>query len=73
MSFALAQPLAVMQCRAGRVHRQRECHLYFARPVTFLSCADMGVVTAGEGPLRDIVVAERAGAMNELRLPSPKV
>jgi hypothetical protein len=28
-------------CRAGHVRRQRQCHLYFARRVTFLSCADM--------------------------------
>jgi hypothetical protein len=27
--------------RACGVHRQLECHLYFARRVTFLSCADM--------------------------------
>jgi hypothetical protein len=26
--------------RARRVRRQRECHLYFARRVSFLSCAD---------------------------------
>jgi hypothetical protein len=32
--------LALMQCRAHRLRRQRECHLYFARRVTFLSCAD---------------------------------
>src|SRR5437016_4296688 len=29
-----------VQC-APRPHRQRECHLYFARRVTFLSCADI--------------------------------
>jgi hypothetical protein len=27
--------------RARRVRRQRECHLYFARWVSFLSCADI--------------------------------
>ena len=26
---------------ARRVHRQRECHLYFARRVSSLSCADI--------------------------------
>src|SRR5438552_16270213 len=26
--------------RAPRARRERECHLYFARRVTFLSCAD---------------------------------
>jgi hypothetical protein len=25
----------------GRVRRHQECHLYFARRMTFLSCADM--------------------------------
>ena len=33
--------LALIQCHAGRVRRQWGCHLYFARRVTFLSCADM--------------------------------
>ena len=33
----------VMPCRAGRVRRQRECHLYFARRMSFLSCADIAV------------------------------
>jgi hypothetical protein len=33
--------LAVMPCRAGRILRQRGCHLYFARRVTFLPCADI--------------------------------
>src|SRR5438874_2923831 len=28
--------------RAPRARRERECHLYFARRVTFLSCADIG-------------------------------
>ena len=32
--------LATIRCRAGRVRRQRGCHLYFARRVTFLSCVD---------------------------------
>src|SRR5205823_7563484 len=27
--------------RARRIRRQPECHLYFARPVSFLSCADI--------------------------------
>src|SRR5260370_34017677 len=40
MWFALAPRLAVMQCRAGRVPATGRCHLYFARRVTFLSCAD---------------------------------
>jgi hypothetical protein len=35
------QRLAVIQCRAGRVRRQWGCHLYFARRVTFVSCADI--------------------------------
>ena len=30
--------------RAARARRQRECHLYFARRVTFLSCADILIV-----------------------------
>jgi hypothetical protein len=34
---------------------------------------DVGVVSAGEGSLRDIVVADCVGAMNELRLPLPRV
>ena len=34
--------LALMPCRARRVRRQRECHLYFAHRVSFLSCADTG-------------------------------
>jgi hypothetical protein len=29
-----------VSCRTGRVRRQWECHLYFARRVSFLSCAD---------------------------------
>src|SRR5438045_7252686 len=29
--------------RARRIRRQPECHLYFARPVSFLSCADISV------------------------------
>ena len=33
--------LALMPCRARRVRRQRECHLYFARRVSSLSCADI--------------------------------
>ena len=33
--------LALMPCRARCIRRQRQCHLYFARPVSFLSCADM--------------------------------
>ena len=32
--------LALMPCRARCIRRQRQCHLYFARPVSFLSCAD---------------------------------
>src|SRR5205085_12085075 len=32
--------LALMPHRARRVRRQPECHLYFARQVSFLSCAD---------------------------------
>jgi hypothetical protein len=32
--------LAVIPYRAGRARRQPGCHLYFARRVTFLSCAD---------------------------------
>jgi hypothetical protein len=32
--------LALMQCCAGRLCRQRGCHLYFAHRVTFVSCAD---------------------------------
>jgi hypothetical protein len=34
--------------RARRARRQRECHLYFARRVSFLSCAD----TPDQGHLR---------------------
>src|SRR6516165_6957927 len=37
--------LATIRCRAGRVRRQRGCHLYFARRVTFLSCGDMMPLT----------------------------
>jgi hypothetical protein len=37
---ALAQRPADMPCGARRVRRDAGCHLYFARPVTFLSCAD---------------------------------
>jgi hypothetical protein len=33
----------------------------------------VGVGTAGKAPLCEIAVAERAGATNELRLPSPRV
>ena len=33
-------------CRAPRARRERECHLYFARRVTFLSCADKFVIIA---------------------------
>src|SRR5436305_10053735 len=33
--------------RARRIRRQPECHLYFARPVSFLSCADMTFVLDG--------------------------
>jgi Pyridine nucleotide-disulphide oxidoreductase len=33
-----------MQCRAHRLRRQRECHPYFARRVTFLSCADGSII-----------------------------
>jgi hypothetical protein len=40
MSLALVQRLVASR-RAHRLRRQWECHLYFARPVTFLSCADM--------------------------------
>ena len=39
MSLALAQRLVASR-RAHRLCRQWECHLYFARWVTFLSCAD---------------------------------
>src|SRR5271156_5418111 len=34
----------VMPYRAGRVRSHRECHLYFARGVTFLPCADTAAV-----------------------------
>jgi hypothetical protein len=37
---ALASRLVMAPCRARRPRRQLECHLYFARRVTFLSCAD---------------------------------
>src|SRR6267378_2652763 len=30
-----------VSCRTGRVRRHWGCHLYFARRVSFLSCADM--------------------------------
>src|SRR6267142_1604153 len=30
-----------VSCRTGRVRRHWGCHLYFARRVTFLPCADM--------------------------------
>jgi hypothetical protein len=30
-----------MPCRARHVRRQRRCHLYFARRVPSLSCADI--------------------------------
>jgi hypothetical protein len=38
---ALASRLVMRPCRARRVRRQPECHLYFARRVSFLSCADI--------------------------------
>jgi hypothetical protein len=44
------QRLAVIQCRAGRVRRQWGCHLYFARRVTFLSCADTMVLILSHHP-----------------------
>ena len=40
MSFALAQRLVVMPSPLI-VSAEPECHLYFARRVTFLSCADI--------------------------------
>jgi hypothetical protein len=44
-ALALTAPtalrLVVVPCRARGVRRQRECHLYFARRVSFLSCADI--------------------------------
>src|SRR3954452_4561945 len=33
--------------RAPRARRERECHLYFARRVTFLSCADISAPRRG--------------------------
>ena len=33
-------PRLVMAPEPGRVRRRQECHLYFARRVSFLSCAD---------------------------------
>src|SRR5260370_29438800 len=40
---ALHQPPCrdAVQVAPPRARRERECHLYFARRVTFLSCADM--------------------------------
>ena len=47
MSFALAQSLVVMPSPLI-VSAEPECHLYFARRVTFLSCADIS-----PGPVHD--------------------
>src|SRR6516225_4439843 len=47
MSFALAQRLVVMPSPLI-VSAEPECHLYFARRVTFLSCADIS-----PGPVHD--------------------
>ena len=30
-----------LRSRSSCPRHQRECHLYFARPVTFISCADI--------------------------------
>ena len=74
MSFALAQPLAVMQCRTGRVRRQRGCHLYFARRVTFLPCADMtaahGDTGFGHGTVE---IANRAPAFPSSPCQNPRI
>jgi len=41
MQFApLPLVLVLVPCRVRRVRRQPERHLYFARQVSFLSCAD---------------------------------
>jgi hypothetical protein len=39
--------MAVMPRRAGRVSVLTGCHLYFARRVTFLPCADTGTCPVG--------------------------
>src|SRR5258707_7985503 len=36
-----------VSCRTGRVRRHWGCHLYFARRVSFLSCADTLSVSVG--------------------------
>src|SRR6201989_2562647 len=48
-------PRLVMAPEPGRVRRRQECHLYFARRVSFLSCADSiiqipGIVEPAEIP-----------------------
>jgi hypothetical protein len=58
MSFALAEPLAVMQCRAGRIRPQRDvistlharCHFYLA-PTPRAGCDTIGLaVRIAPGP-----------------------
>jgi len=55
--------------RARRVRRQPECHLYFARRVSFLSCADSGspeengdVVSSLRGPRAGLSPVRKSGS-----------
>ena len=51
-----------VQVAPPRARRERECHLYFARRVTFLSCADIGVSPSGPGARRTALrAAQRLG------------
>jgi hypothetical protein len=58
--------LALMQCRAGRLCRQQGCHLYFARRVSFLSCADISAADAA--PAQGCLPPQRATSKIDRRL-----
>src|SRR5436305_15229794 len=70
------RPRPAFGCGArARVRRQPECHLYFARRVSFLSCADTGQAHDGQiadtllnhlGP-HTIVLADKAYDADRIR------
>ena len=43
----------MVSSRRRRVRRQPECHLYFTRRATFLSCADRGLIAAIKQTIAD--------------------
>jgi hypothetical protein len=59
IQFGPSPCLALMPRRAHRVRRQQECHLYFARRESSLSCADSNPESFAANPR----AAEAAGNM----------